>query len=157
MNPDLIVDFPQQGLHKRKVVFGEYSTLTVVENIAVRYKHAVWLSKDEINEIRHQYWMEMRTVVSASGSGMEKYRRLKENDSICLIGAENFITPHMTTRVMKHRQDHVNMVLFEQQRQLCRGKTDSIKICSVSQKSSEWASKRARNIAKLVRSAVEDE
>ncbi|KAL7456750.1 hypothetical protein ACHAXS_000391 [Conticribra weissflogii] len=157
MNTDLIVDFPHQGLQQRTVVFDEFSQMTVVENIAIGYKDSVWLSKDETNEIRRQYWMAMRTVMFAPGCGMEKYQRFEGDDSICLIGAENFITPSMTAKALKHRQDHIKTVLFEQDRQLRFGKTDPIKICSVSQKSSEWASERAITIAKLVRSAVEDE
>ncbi len=157
MNTDLIVDFPHQGRPIRKVFFDEYSKVAVVENFAIGCKDAVWLSKDETNEIRHQFRTSMRAVMSAPGCGMEKYQLLKDNDSICLIGAENFITPSMTARVMKHRQDHIKSVLLEQERQLCRGIADPIMLCHVAQKSSRWATERAVSIAKLVRSTIEHE
>lgn len=157
MDADLIVDFPHQGRHNRKVVFNEYSKVAVVENFAVGYKDAVWFSKDETNEIRYQFRTSMRTVMSAPGCGTEKYQLLKDNDSICLIGAENFITPSMTARVLKYRQDHIKRVLLEQERHLCRGKYDPINLSRVAEKSSKWATERAKSIAKLVRSTIEDE
>mmetsp|Transcript_10660 Transcript_10660/g.22795 ORF Transcript_10660/g.22795 Transcript_10660/m.22795 type:complete len:133 (-) Transcript_10660:37-435(-) len=132
MITDLIVNFPDQGRRNRTVSFNEYSKMSVVENITIRYKDAVWLSKDEINEIRYKFKTSLRKVMSAPGCGMEKYQLLKDNDSICLIGAENFITPSMTARVTKHRQDHTKKVLIEQERQHRRGVIDPIELCSVS-------------------------
>ena len=97
-----------------------------------------WYSKDELRSLRQEFCQD---VVSLSRRIIDGSPRTGQ------VGMESFSTPDLARYLLRKKREHTRTVLSEQRTQESQGTHDFKKLCSVSQKSSQWSRMRSQALA----------
>lgn len=165
---NLIVDFPHHQRSgttstsssspskKKKVQFTKTSSLKFIKRIdtMVSDPNEIWYNSKDYKAFKVQQKKSVQSarhsldVISASNQDMKT--KVRQMDAVDITGIENVVTPAMIQRALKCRNQCINAVLDEQDRQDAKnGRVDADRLAQVSCQYSKYSRKRAQNIGKL--------
>ena len=161
-----ILDVPQTprtlGLGTRRppptssrVSFSDRMNVTLVEDLSLKYKTDLWFSRQEMDSFKQQASLLLKSITS-NGMTVAQYADVHVEDTSAFMGLEGHMTPSATCRIRERRRDVGRAVWLEQWRQNEAGIFDPDAMKQASQAITGESFPRARVIAMLHASNVDD-
>ena len=139
-------------MRSQRVSLAEYHEIIIIENLSLKYKNNLWFSSQEMNSLRHQRTMMIRSILSTN-MNVEEYAELNIQETSVFMGLENYLSRDVSQEIGYRTGVIISAVLSEQQRQWDIGIHDPEIICFIS----EVLSEQLRLCASFIGILPEDE
>ena len=100
-------------MRSQRVSLAEHHEIIIIENLSLKYKNNLWFSSQEMNSLRFQRTMMIRSM--STKMNVEEYAELNIQETSVFMGLENYLSRDVSQEIGYRTGAIVSAVLSEQQ------------------------------------------